>query len=172
MEENENIIVIGHRGKAVARIVKVVWQFILATGFFIGFFSILLSILNSGDPSIFGIVSLILFYLPLPALFVFLGVRNIVFATKNNARMDIPVLSYDKEKDVFYCCDRLGHPLIIPNGNIIALSGSKKRSDRELRMQYIDDLGMMKRTCIGFCRNIDHNAVKILLNQYHRPPVR
>ena len=172
MEVNECIIVLGYRGKAVSRVFRVVWQFILATLFFFVFIGLFTVAWNSGSPDPAGMTCLFIFYFPLPNLVALAGIRNIFIIQRNNAILDEPVLAYDKIKDVFYCHDRFGHPLTIPNGRIIALSGSKKRSDRELRMRFINDKGMMKRTCIGFCRNIDHNAVKILLNQYHRPPVR
>ena len=102
-------------------------------------------------------------------LIIFLGVWSLNYVLVNDRDLDKPVLVYDLDKDIFigYDVRHQNKEVIIKNGNILAIKGSAMWTGRELFINYKTEEGKNRRVSLGFCRNIDNNAFRNKLNQYH-----
>ena len=176
-EDEGNEIVIGVRGKAMQAMAAAVLLLVVGIALILlgalGGSSIIRELKPTSDTG-----EVVFAYVYTSALslagvvFIILSIFNIVVATRNNALMDKPVLLYIKDKDEFVCYDRHNKEVRIPNGNIIACSGSAVWSARELKIAYKGKDGAIVKKCVGFARNIDGGALKAKLNEYHKPEVK
>ena len=171
MEENQEIIGIrgeAKQGKTASIILMVCGAFTIAFGLLIGLFLLKES---ETDKSILPVaIFMLAFFIGFGAFFITFAAINYVFALSNDKVMDKPVLIYDKETDEFigYNCRKGNQKVVIKNGSITKIKGSAFWTARELFITYSNN-GSSKRVSLGFCRNIDNNAFRRKLNEYHNP---
>ena len=171
MEENN--IVVGIRGEAkqgkTASILFLVFgALIVAFGALLGLL-ILKEAGNDNDARVMAI-TLMSIFISLGVLIIVMGAINLIFALNNDKVMNKPVLIYDKDTDEFigYNCRKGNEKVVIKNGTITKIKGSAMWTARELFITYSNN-GASKRVSLGFCRNIDNNAFRRKLNEYHNP---
>lgn len=170
MEQNENEVVIGIRGKALQGLTASI-MFIVFGGIFllIGLFLSFIIISSGEDGFITGFIILAVFSVLFGAC-LFVGILNVIYVRNNDSILNTPVLIYKKEEDIFvgYDCHHSNKEVIIKNGDIQHIKGSAVWTGRELFVYYNDNQGNYKKVSLGYCRNIDNNAFRHKLNQYHK----
>lgn len=173
MDNNENQVIIGVRGTAKQAIVAsiilipIVLSFSLLFGFWIpylfaeGDFS---KFFNGPNPFFVGFAFAFAFSS------IYYVIVSLVRSIKNNNMLPKPVLVYDKERDVFigYSLRQRNKQIVIPNGNIIGMSGSVFWTARELFITYKTSNGKTRKDSFGFARNIDNHVLRNLFNQYSK----
>lgn len=167
-EINENNVVIGTRGEAKQARGSVAIFCVLGGIFILNGLSLLLAKFATGYETI-KLYSLVFFAFSI--LFFVAAYNGLKYARCNDAYLSKPVLVYDKQEDKFigYDCRHGGKRLEIANGAILRIQGSAFFTARELFITYKNKNGKKVRRSFGFCRNIDNNVFKGLLNQYHNP---
>ena len=170
--END-LIVIGIRGQAKQAKAASIMMLVLAALFAVSGLALGLYLMRQDvEVEIWISVMMVLYVIGMVCLPA--GIISLIRAITNDRFLSTkPVLAYDMENDEFiaYDCRRSGMRLVIPNGGIIAIKGSAMWTARELIVKYRDKNGIIYRTSLGFCRNIDNGVFRNELNKYHRPVV-
>ena len=173
--ENNDIKIIGVRGKAMQALAAAIFLIVLGVGALAIGISISLPLFidhKTATDTIIGVTFLLLFAFGGVAAIIY-GIKSIQYAVNNNRLLSErkEVLVYDINNDEFICYDRKNKEIHIKNGNIKAISGSAIWSARELKIAFIDDNGKQVSTYVGFARNIDGGVLKAELNRYHKPMI-